>query len=129
MDEFTFDVTAQPTGSATATYNDTITLITDIPNEGSAAISLSAKGLPGGISPSQPSLDFPATNVEATSSGQNVTLTNCGTSAINVQSATITGTDSGDFAVVLPSDPTKTLQLQDAETFTLVMSPHSKGIK
>ena len=125
--DFTFDVSITP--PAAMTYASTTGLMTDIPGNASFPISLHAQGLPAGVSPTPAMVDFPPTPVDTTSSGQTVVLTNCAASAIDVQSATIIGPDAGEFAIALPTNPAKTLQMHDSEMFALVMSPHSAGVK
>ncbi len=125
--DFAFDVAI--TAPAAMAYASSLTITTDIPGKPTFPISLMAQGLPAGISPTPAQLDFPPTPVNTTSSGQTVVLSNCGSAAIDVQSATIIGPDASEFAIALPTDPTKTLQMHESEMFALVMSPHSPGVK
>ncbi|MGE5181787.1 MAG: choice-of-anchor D domain-containing protein [Acidobacteriota bacterium] len=125
--DFAFDVAI--TAPAAMAYAGSLTITTDIPGKPMFPISLMAQGLPAGVSPTPAALDFPPTPVDTTSSGQTVVLSNCGSGPIDVQAATIIGPDASEFAIALPTDPTKTLQIHDSEMFALVMSPHSPGVK
>jgi MYXO-CTERM domain-containing protein len=46
-----------------------------------------------------------------------------------VQSAVLSGTDAGSFAIVSPNVIAQTLADSDSETFLIVMSPHVSGVK
>ena len=88
-------------------------------------VSLSANVInpQAGLKPS--SLSFATTKVGSKSSAQNVTLTNTGTTALNITSISVTGTDPKDFAQsnVCPSSLGPSASCTIAVTFT----PTAKG--
>jgi hypothetical protein len=89
----TFDPTAS--GSRTASVG-----ITDNASGSPQSISLSGTGAAATVSLSPTSLTFGSEPIAITSSSQTVTLTNGGTSALNISSLAITGSNAGDFAEI-----------------------------
>jgi hypothetical protein len=127
----TLDVSVMPTMPVES--SSMISIHTDIPaipgNQTDAEISLHVLGLPMDVAATPQKLEFPTTVVNDTSGGEVVQLTNCGMTAIQVQTATIATGDTTEFKVVLPTDPAMMLQMHDVEPFTLVMNPHTPGPK
>ena len=102
------------------------------------AIPLSGKGTEITMSPSP--VSFGSETVGTTSAPMTVTVTNHGTTAVKVTSATITGADKGDFAItsktcttISASGGTCTITLtftakaSGARTATLSLSDNDKG--
>ena len=123
---FTFDVTASPTaeGAASAVVNVT----TDIPGSEPRALNVSAIGLPAGVAATPVELDSGSSELDQTTLGQMVTVTNCETTPVAWSNPRIEGTDSGEFAIVL-SPQSERVPATGSVSWLVVSQPHSAGIK
>ena len=117
----TFGVMAAPEAAGSA--SSTVELTTDIPNSQPHSVSLSVTGLPAGVSATPQKLDAGPAPIKTTTLGQPISITNCGSGAITVSSATITGTDAAAFAIV--SEPPST-QIAPATTATWLVAMNSQ---
>ena len=89
-------------------------------------IALSGKGTEVTLSPSP--VSFGTQTVGTTSNPMAVTVTNNGTTAVTVTSATITGADKADFAI--SSNGCKTIAANGGTcTIDVTFSPHAKGAR
>ena len=91
--EISVTITPRATGARTAQVN-----ITSNGSNSPLEISLTGTGLAAGPPLSVTSLAFGSQGVGFTSAPQSVTVTNSSTSALNITSIAITGTNSADFA-------------------------------
>jgi len=104
-----------------------ITVTTDIPNEPPRTITLSAIGLPAGVTPTPAALDLGTVSVGATSTGQMVTLTNCGDTALALQETLIVGPNQDDFDIAVPSTATN-LDPGTSAIYLIVTNPNNAGV-
>lgn len=93
-----FEVTAAPTTVGMAT--SAITLTTDIPGDVEHPIDLSVEGLAAGVSATPLELDLGGQQVETTTIGQPVRLTNCAATETTFSNPRIEGIDASEFAIV-----------------------------
>ncbi len=120
----TFQAVVAPTAAATLSSSFMIT--TDIPNAAPRVISLSAIGLPAGVTPTPSSLDLGSVSIGAMSAGQTVTLTNCGDAALTISQTQIVGADPDDFQIAVP--PTSAQIAPGASAaFLIVVKPTQAG--
>ncbi|MBV9303612.1 MAG: choice-of-anchor D domain-containing protein [Acidobacteriaceae bacterium] len=90
----TINVTFKPTAEGTRTGTVKIT-----DNAASSPQSINLTGTGTQVKLSASGLSFPATKIGSSSSPQSVTITNVGTTTLTFTSITLTGSDSGDFAL------------------------------
>jgi MYXO-CTERM domain-containing protein len=121
-----FTVTAAPTASGQQV--STIMVDTDIPGGTPHMINLAVEGLTAGVSATPDSLDFGSSQIETTTIGQEVHLSNCSTSAITAMNARIEGTDSADFAIVQQPD-NAIIQPTQFASWLVVLQAHTPGPK
>lgn len=93
-----FEVTAAPTTVGMATSS--LTLTTDIPGDVEHPIELSVEGLAAGVSATPVELDLGGQQVETTTIGQPVRLTNCAETETSFSNPRIEGIDASEFAIV-----------------------------
>src|SRR5216683_4019992 len=130
----TFAVTFAPTAGGLRSASITVA---DTGAGSPQVISLSGTGvvvnpLSGSISPN--TVNFDSTAVSSTSSQQLAHVTNNGTSLLNLGAPTITGANSGDFAVVAPSTGTDcrssaTLAVNKSCVYALTFTPLASGTR
>ncbi|MBA3539154.1 MAG: choice-of-anchor D domain-containing protein [Deltaproteobacteria bacterium] len=119
-------VTAAPTADGPVT--SALTVTTDIPNSAPRSLEISVIGLPPGVSATPPELDLGAHELDQTTIGLPVKLTNCGTDAVVFANPRIEGLDASDFAIV--SQPTSTtLPPAASAEWLVVFSARSEGAK
>jgi uncharacterized protein (TIGR03382 family) len=122
-----FAVTAMPTavGSASGSF----TFDTDIPaGSASQTIPLSVIGLPAGVTGSPEMVDFGTAAVTVVSTGQTVTVTNCGSGVLQLSAPTITGADPDDFVIV--EQPTSTAVAASASaSYVVAMEAQHVGTR
>lgn len=111
---------AAAVGDASATLQ----LPTDIPNSAPYPLPLHATIVPRGIGATPDKVQFGTVVRNTSSSGREVTLTNCGSDTLTIAAASIIGNDPGEFAIVAPSDPTVSLLSTESLTFLVIMSAH-----
>ena len=104
----------------------TFAVTTDIPNEPSRTISLSAIGLPAGVSPTPEILELGTVSVGATSTGQMVTLTNCGEGPLTLLETLIVGPNQDDFEIAIPPT-TSTIAAGESAVYVVVAHPNNAG--
>jgi len=127
-----YSFTVAIAGSAAGSdYSSSMEIDTDIPgSQPDVTIPIHANVLPSGAEGASPSsVDFGPMKIDSTSSGKQVTFTNCGTGPLDVTSAEIVGPNASEFAIILPAAIAMTLQPGQSETFTLAMTPRTTGQK
>jgi len=129
----TFNAEVAPTTSGPLT--GTFDVNTDIPDPGPHTITLSALGLPDGVTATPVGAplgstvaDFGSVAVDETSQGQTITITNCNPGSLTLTSAQIVGVDSTDFAIVI-SPPTDQLAAGSSTDYVVVMQPKANGAR
>ena len=122
--EFTASVT--PRAQDTVMMGE-VTLVTDIPGMANHKLQMRGEVLPAGVSASPPSIDFGGVlKGENSPAGKMTTIRNCSDSPIEITSATV----QGDFQLVLPEDPTKTVTLEPRGRvdYLLIAKPTRAGV-
>jgi hypothetical protein len=107
-------------------------VITDNGGGGSQNVPLSGTGIPPGpyVALSPASLTFGNQRVGTSSPAQTVTLTNVGNETLTIGSITITGTNSGDFAIPTNTNTCGTSLMPGANcTFAVVFTPTAMGFR
>jgi len=104
----------------------TFAVTTDIPNEPPRVISLSAIGLPSGVTPTPETLELGTVSVGAMSIGQMVTLTNCGTGPLTLLETLIVGPNQDDFEIAT-SPTTSTIAAGESAVYVVVAHPNNAG--
>ena len=119
-----FTATVTPTeASSLATSFD---VNTDIPNAPARTISLTAVGLPAGVTPTPISLDLGTVSVGASSPGQMLVVTNCNAGPLTLIESVITGPNQDDFEILdVPVEAT--LAPGTSATYVVVTSPNNPG--
>lgn len=130
-DTSTLTITAAPLAQQLGALSGEIILGTDIPNQPDHMLAVTAIGVPMGITATPDSAAFGKIVVDTTSTAKRIDFSNCSGAPLAVMSATITGVDASAFTLVSPTADAiaKTLDDAMAETFLVVMSPHSSGAK
>lgn len=126
LNRVTFTAQAAPTSTGVATKPLTVT--TDIPNDTPRMLSLSVEGLPAGVTATPAEVQFGTFEVNATSTAQAISLTNCTNDAIEFTNPRIEGSDGGEFAIVV-SPTGSAIAASEAANWLVVASPRSLGIK
>jgi hypothetical protein len=121
----TITVSTAPTTVGPAT--STVTVTTDIPSSTPRALELSVTGLTAGVSATPLELDLGPSMVNTPTIGQEVSVTNCSTSAAELMNARIEGDDAADFAIV--QAPSLMLGPNDTVSWLIIANPHSTGSK
>ncbi|MBV8759582.1 MAG: choice-of-anchor D domain-containing protein [Deltaproteobacteria bacterium] len=128
--EVLLSATAQPASNrAPGEVNDMVSLQTNIPNMGSIAIPMHAVVLAGGISPTPTAAHFGPSELLKASSGQTITLTNCGSSDFTLTDVSFTGANADEFQIVSPTDPHVMIKQTESASFLVVLIPTSAGPK
>jgi hypothetical protein len=123
---FTISVMATAPGDVAST----VVVQTDAPGPAAMySVPVKAHVLPAGVTATPATEDFGVVNVDTTSSGQMITLTNCNIGTVNVTAAHIDGADADSFALVSPSSVATALPTAASEQFIVVLSPHIAGTK
>ncbi len=118
--------TASVTPTEASVLTSELAVVTDIPNEPPRTISLSAIGLPEGVTPTPASVDLGTVSVGATSTGQMVTLTNCGATALTLNETLIVGANQDDFEIAIPPTST-TVEPGASAVYVIVARPNNAG--
>lgn len=126
IDNNAVSFTASITPTTAADISGSVTVTTDIPNETPRVISLKAKGLPDGITPTPTGLDLGSTSIGATSPGQTVVVTNCSAEPLSLLESVITGSNKDDFQIVVPPTTT-TIDPGKAVSYVIVAAPTNTG--
>lgn len=119
-------ITATPTDAGRVTA--TTTLRTDIPGAAPRDITLAVEGLPAGVSGTPAELEFGSSPIGMTTLGQNVSVTNCSGSDVELTNARIEGADADEFAIVLPPD-SSTVEPSRTASWLVVSQPRTPGPK
>lgn len=119
----TFTTAPTAVGPAAAT----VIVTTDIPNAPPRGLDLSVTGLTAGISATPFELDLGPSEVNVPTIGQEVSVTNCSTSAAELTNPRIEGDDAADFAIV--QAPGLMLGPNDTVSWLIIANPHSIGSK
>lgn len=119
-------VTANPTAPGVATSS--MTLTSDIPNAAPKVINLSAIALTEGVGGTPETLDLGSQPLDMTTIGQEVSISNCTTTAATLANARIEGLDAASFAIV--QQPASTaLAPNGVAKWLVVFTPRSVGPK
>lgn len=118
----TLRIAAMPTSAGE--FSATLQLPTDIPGGQPYPLPIQMNAAPRGVGATPQVLQFGSVGRNTSTSGREVTLTNCGPDKLTVTAASITGTDPGEFVIAAPSNPAVTLQPTEYLTFLVVMSAH-----
>lgn len=118
----TLRIAAMPT--ATGEASATLQLPTDIPGGQPYPLPLHLTAVPRGVGATPQSVQFGTVARNTSTSGREVTLTNCGADALMITAASISGTDPGEFAIVSPSNFAVSLAPTEHLTFLVIMSAH-----
>lgn len=122
LNEVTLHVTASP--SVVGEVSSTLRLPNDIPGISVYLLALHAMGAAAGVTASPDLVQFGSIALNTSTSGREVTLMNCGKDNVHVSAASIIGPDLGEFAIVEPGSPARTLMPTERETFLVIMSSH-----
>jgi uncharacterized protein (TIGR03382 family) len=113
-----------PTAASELTGSFAVT--TDIPGQTPRSISLSAIGLPDGITPTPTAMDLGTVSVGAASPGQMLVLTNCSAAPLTLIESLIGGPNQDDFEIAVPPTTT-TIAPGMAATYVIVTRPNNPG--
>ena len=122
----TISVKFTPTATGTRTASVSIA---DNASGSPQTVSLTGTGVAPGVGLSGNSLTFAAQNLTTTSAAQTVTLTNTGTSALTITGITLTGTNSGDFALAPASTCGASLAASANCTISVKFTPIANGTR
>lgn len=126
VDNNAVSFSASVTPSEPSELISTFSVTTDIPNEPPRVIRLSAIGLAPGVTPTPAGLDLGTVSVGATSIGQMVTLTNCGSGPLTLLESLIGGPNQDDF-VVSSSPISATVAAGESAVYVIVARPNNAG--
>jgi hypothetical protein len=113
-----------PLGAQTTTLD----VDTDIPNQGTYPIALSAYVVPTGIAATPQAVDFGGVMVGTSTSGKHVVFSNCGDgSSLMVTGAHIAGANASSFTIISPETIATTLGDAQSEDFLITMVPGTSG--
>jgi hypothetical protein len=107
---------------------DAFALSSNVPNKPTTEVQLHGVALAGGIAATPDVVHFGTTSPGATTAIKEVQLTNCGTTDLMFNRATITGTDAAEFTLI-GANPARTLMATESEVFMIVMQPETGGFK
>jgi len=129
--ELTFTTTFAPTtDSVLGATPSELAIDTNLPSASTYLLQVTGFVVPDGITATPTAVDFGTVAVDATTSGYQIVLSNCGTSGqLEVTTAEIRGVNKSSFTIVLPIPIAQTLDVGKGETFVLVMSPHTAGLQ
>lgn len=119
----TFSTAPTEVGPATAT----VTVTTDIPGSQPRALELGVTGLTAGVSATPLELDLGPSPVGKATIGQEISVTNCSTSAAELTNPRIEGDNAADFAIV--QAPSLMLGPNDTVSWLVIANPQSTGAK
>jgi hypothetical protein len=109
-------------------FHDEIKLTSDVPNKEMSEVTLHGIGLAAGIAATPNVVHFGTTAPGTTTSIKEVQLTNCGTSDLSFDRATITGAQATEFTLI-GANPARVLKPTESELFMVVMQPETGGYK
>ncbi len=125
--ELTARVTLMPLTAAT--IDDKFVINSNVPGAPTHEVPITATVLAAGISPTPDKVHFGPGMINMTTTGREVTISNCGTGMLSVTGASIAGVDAADFTIASPASPERELAPAESMTFLIVMTPHSVGTK
>ncbi|MBL9013383.1 MAG: choice-of-anchor D domain-containing protein [Myxococcales bacterium] len=117
-------VEASPTAPGDLTDKLVVHTTLAVPEQ---VVSLTAKALPAGVSPTPGAVHFGPNRVDMTTTAKEVIVTNCDGGDLTVQSSRIEGVDAADFTVV--SQLPQPLPTRGSTRVLIVMTPHANGSK
>jgi len=120
----TFDVVAAPT--AVGSVQSQVTVTTDIPGGTPDTIMLAVEALDAGVTPSPDSVYFGVAPVQTTTIGQQITLSNCSTTAVQTSNPRIVGTNASEFAIV-STPPQSQIPANGAASWLVVFEAQEVG--
>lgn len=121
--KITLDLGVAPTDTGPLT--STITIATDIPGGAPRTLELSATGLTAGVSATPGELDLGPTDVNKTTIGQAIELSNCSSTPAELSNPRLEGEHPDDFAIVQAGN--LVLGANGSSQFLVVAVPHSVG--
>jgi hypothetical protein len=122
----TVRVTMAPT--TPGDFMDAVALSSNVPNKPTVEVQLRGVALAGGIAATPDLVHFGTASLGTTTSIKQIQLTNCGSSDLMFNRATITGTDAADFTLI-GANPPRNLLPTESEVFMVVMQPETSGFK
>jgi hypothetical protein len=122
-------VTATLTAGSPATIDDKLTINSNVPAQPALDVPIHGIVLPAGVAASPAIVHFGPTMLETTTTAKEIVISNCSPGPLVVTGASIAGANAGDFAIVSPANPARTLAAAESMTFLVVMSPHGAGMK
>jgi hypothetical protein len=123
-------LTARVSVTSAGDLDDAFLLNTNLP--GAAAtheVKLAGIALPSGVTPTPNVVHFGPGRVGSPTTAKKVTISNCGTSALEITGAYIEGLRASEFAIVSPEDPLQTIPTMGALEFLVIMNPATTGTK
>ena len=121
----TLTLGSSPTAVGPATA--AIMLTTDIPGATPHELDLDSTGLAAGVSATPAELNLGPSQVNSTTIGQEVQVTNCSTTGAVLSNPRLEGQDAGDFAIV--EQPSLMIGANGTARWLIVAQPHSAGAK
>jgi hypothetical protein len=126
----TIPLTARVNASATGDLADKFTLNTNLPGVAATHdVQLTGVALPSGVTPTPSLVHFGPGRVGTPTTGKKVTISNCGTTPLEITGARIEGANATEFAIVGPEDPLQTIPTMGALEFLVIMNPSTTGSK
>ncbi|MGE0395132.1 MAG: choice-of-anchor D domain-containing protein [Kofleriaceae bacterium] len=123
-------LTARVTAQAAGELGDSFTLNTNLP--GAAAmheVQLQGVALPAGVTPTPNLVHFGPGRIGSPTTAKKITISNCGSSALQITGARIEGPSASEFTIVGPEDPLQSIPTMGELEFLVVMNPVTTGTK
>lgn len=126
----TIMLTARVSATAAGELDDSFMLNTNLPGAGAMhEVHLEGVALPAGVSPTPNVVHFGPGRTGTPTTAKKVTVSNCGTSALDITGARIEGPSASEFAIVGPEDPLQTIDIMGELEFLVIMNPSTPGTK
>jgi hypothetical protein len=124
--QVTFDLEVVP--EAVGPITGTLTIVTDIPNAAPHQVQLMAAALAPGIGATPETVDLGSNQLDTTTLGQPVEITNCTEVPLMLLGARIEGVDAADFAIVANPD-SMTVSPKESGRYLVVFTARTAGAK
>lgn len=121
----TLALSAAPTVEGPVTGS--IDIATDIPGSAPRTLSISVTGLPEGVTATPPEVDLGQSEVNSTTIGQGVEVSNCSLDPVTLSNPRIEGENADDFAIV--AEPSLVVPANGKARWLIVAQPHAVGTK
>ncbi|MFN0248318.1 MAG: choice-of-anchor D domain-containing protein [Kofleriaceae bacterium] len=123
-------MTASVSATIAGDLDDSFVLNTNLP--GAAAtheVMLSGVALPAGVTPTPDLVQFGSGPIGTPTTAKKVTVSNCGTTALDITGVRIEGPNASEFVIVAPEDPLQTIPTTGQLDFLIIMNPARAGTK